>query len=374
MNRVYFDNASTSFPKPKIVADRVMEYITENGRNIGRGGYESSYAALEEITAVREKVARLFGAEAGNVVFTSGATESMNLLLRGLLSPEDEVIISGLEHNSVVRPLVDIVSEKNIHIIPSDENGVMDVKQAEALLTSKVRALICIHASNVCGVINPIKELGEFCKKKELYFIVDGAQSAGLLDVDVSSFGIDAYTFAGHKTLYGIQGVGGVVLSDRFSKLLKPFKYGGTGSVSDLYTMPDFMPDKFEAGTLNIPGIISIGAGIDYINECRPDKILMRERELASLFVRGIKKKKGYRIIGGEDYSNKVSVVSIIKEGEDSSVIADILDNNGIEVRVGLHCAPLAHRTLHSFPHGTVRFSFSHLNTASEITKALSLL
>ncbi|MGF0018385.1 aminotransferase class V-fold PLP-dependent enzyme [Sporofaciens sp. SGI.106] len=367
---IYFDNGSTSYPKAPGVADAVAHLLTHGAFNINRGNYEGAYEVAEMVLETREKLAALFGAsDSRQVVFTPGITFSLNYFIKGLLKPGDHVLISGLEHNGVMRPLHQM--EKcgiTWEIVPTDMDGTVLPENVESCIRKETKAVIMLHASNVCGTILPIGEIGEICHRYGLYFAVDTAQSAGSIPVKMQEWHIDFLAFTGHKGLLGPQGIGGFLLSDRLNEVLVPVITGGTGSQSDSYDVPDTLPDKFESGTMNLPGIAGLHAALSYIEKVGMDKIHGKKMELTEYFLEQIGQFSDIRVVGKQGIHDRVAVVSLDFQGRDNAVVAFELEQNyGIMTRVGLHCAPLAHETLHSYPQGTVRFAFSASNTKEEI-------
>lgn len=380
MNKTYLDNGATSFPKPKEVADAVYKYMTECGSNINRGGYRAAYDVESIVFETREMLCELFnGGDCKNVVFTKNITESLNFVLKGFLQSGDHVLCSSIEHNAVMRPLVQL-EKKGVSFgrIPADSNGVMDVGAIEGMIQDNTVAIVMTHASNVFGTVNPLKEVGEICKKHNIRFIVDSAQTAGILPIDMVEMNIDALCFTGHKGLLGPQGMGGFILKEDMIGLIEPLISGGTGSISHTEEIPDFMPDRFESGTMNIPGIVGLHEGVKWIIDRGLDNISAHELGLTQRFLDGLKPMADaglLKIIGLPDTKGRTGVVSIQTIKKDCAAAAFELDNNyGIMTRVGLHCAPHAHKTLGTFPEGTIRFSFGNFNTEDDVDYALRAL
>ena len=390
MKQIYLDNASTTFPKPREVADAVYQYMTGVGSNIGRGGYTSAYAAEEAVFAVRQLLCDFFGGEdAKNVVFTKNVTEALNVIIRGLLQPGDHVLVSAMEHNAVMRPLQLIgreleageqapAAEISFSRIPCDREGNLELEALPKLVQQRTKAVIMTHASNVCGTLLPIDKVGDFCKQRGLLFIVDSAQSAGVFPINMQQLHIDALAFTGHKGLLGPQGIGGFVLREHMVKRLAPFIVGGTGSLSHTESTPRFMPDKFEAGTLNLPGIMGLAAGVRWLNQrgmasLRAHELALTEQLLTGLL--DLEQQGLLRIVGRRDIVQRTSVVSIAATKQDLAVVAHRLNEEyGIATRVGLHCAPNAHKTLQTYPTGTLRFSMGWHNNEADIDAALKAL
>ena len=380
MNKIYLDNASTTFPKPKCVSDAVTKYMTEMGSNINRGCYEDAYSVEGMVFETRELIAEMFGAiDCKNVVFTKNITESINTILKGFLKPGDHVLVSSMEHNAVMRPLVQLEkSGISFTRIPCFETGELDLSALLSLVNPNTKAVIMTHASNVCGTVMPLKEVGIFCKEHSLKFIVDSAQTAGILPINMQEMNISALAFTGHKALLGPQGIGGFILSEDMIEKIEPLIAGGTGSISHSEEIPEFMPDKFEAGTPNIPGILGLRASLNWIKETTIDTLLAHELALTKIFLDGLipLEDAGFiKIIGKKDLANRTGIVSIMTLTKDSSEVAYTLDSKyNILTRVGLHCAPGAHKTLSSYPKGTIRFSFGYANNEADIKAAINAL
>ena len=390
MKQIYLDNASTTFPKPREVADAVYQYMTGVGSNIGRGGYTSAYAAEEAVFVARQLLCDFFGGEdAKNVVFTKNVTEALNVIIRGLLQPGDHVLVSAMEHNAVMRPLQLIGRELeageqapaaviSFSRIPCDREGNLELEALPKLVQQRTKAVIMTHASNVCGTLLPIDKVGDFCKQRGLLFIVDSAQSAGVFPINMQQLHIDALAFTGHKGLLGPQGIGGFVLREHMVTKLAPLIVGGTGSLSHTESTPRFMPDKFEAGTLNLPGIMGLAAGVRWLNQrgmasLRAHELALTEQLLTGLL--DLEQQGMLRIVGRRDIVQRTSVVSIAATKQDLAVVAHRLNEEyGIATRVGLHCAPNAHKTLQTYPTGTLRFSMGWHNNEEDIGAALKAL
>ena len=288
--RIYLDNASTTFPKPPIVAKAVYSYMTEAGTNIGRGDYSSAYGVEDAVYETRELICGLMGGEdPAQVVFTRNVTESINLLLKGFLDPGDHVVVTSMEHNAVMRPLTQLTAKGiTISRAACSPQGDLDPSDIERLITPRTKLVLTTHTSNVCGTATPIREIAKVCRAHGVRFAIDAAQSAGVLPIDARAWGIDAVCFTGHKGLLGPQGIGGIMFTGDFSKEVSTLVAGGTGSSSDLEFMPSFMPDKLEAGTPNLPGIVGLGAGIEWINNNGIDAIREHELALAGRLMEGM--------------------------------------------------------------------------------------
>ncbi len=369
MNSVYLDNGATSFPKAPGVAESVSNYITNVGTNVGRGAYELSYSAENIVFETRELVCQIFNFDKPeNVVFTKNVTESLNVLIKGILEPGDHVIVSSMEHNAVMRPLSSLLDKVEFTRIQCDEFGQLEAGLVKDYIRPNTKAVIMTHASNVCGTILDLKRVGEICKEHGIFLIVDCAQTAGFLDIDFQKMNADAIGFTGHKSLLGPQGTGGFIIGDRMLKEMNTLIEGGTGSLSYEEIQPDYMPDKFEAGTLNIPGIYGLNASLKYILDYGIENIRKKELELLDYFLNSLNDIAQIRIIGLSGVEGRTAVVSVDFKEKDNGIIAHELSKKyGIMTRSGLHCAPSAHKTLGTFPEGTVRFSLSHFTTLDEL-------
>ena len=377
MERIYFDNASTSFPKAEGVAEAVYHYMKDCGCNINRGGYDEAYQAEETVLRTRQQLTKLFhGPDCRNVVFTRNITESLNVLLKGFLKAGDHVLVSAMEHNAVMRPLTQLTEQGvSFDRIPCGADGTLDVSAMDRLLRENTRAVVMLHASNVCGTLMPIETVGAFCHAHGLRFILDTAQTAGVFPIDMEAMHIDALAFTGHKGLLGPQGIGGFLLQPDMVPLLQPLIAGGTGSISHEEQMPSFMPDRFEAGTMNLPGIMGLHAALCWLERETIDAVRSHELELTERFLSGALDIPCLRVVGRRNISGRAGVVSVVPENADPALVADALGREyGIMVRVGLHCAPNAHKTLGTFPTGTIRFSFGRWNTPQQVDTALSAL
>lgn len=387
MQQIYLDNASTTFPKPQVVADAVYQYITHAGTNISRGTCATSSENL--VYTTRELLCEFFGAEdSKNVIFTKNVTESLNIVIKGLLRSGEHVLVSAMEHNAVMRPLQQIGTELTadnapadaitFSRIPCDAEGALRLDALPQLIRPNTRAIIMTHASNVCGTVQPLAEVGSFCQEHGLRFIVDSAQSAGILPLNMQELHIDALAFTGHKGLLAPQGIGGLLLREHIIDEISPLIVGGTGSLSHTERTPLFLPDKFEAGTLNLSGIAGLKAALIWLKQQGIDKIRTHELTLTQQFLDGLRQLEAQgllRIVGKRNCNDRLGVVSIATEKMDIAELAFILaDKYAIATRVGLHCAPHAHKTLGTYPTGTLRFSFGWRNTAADISAALHAL
>ena len=380
MEPIYMDNAATAFPKPAEVTQAVADYMTRNGANVGRGSYRSAYETEEAVYDTRMLLAEMFGAdECRNVAFTGNVTQSLNVVLKGLLRKGDHVITSSMEHNAVMRPLRQLETRGvSFTRCPCTERGELLTERLEECLRPETRAVVMTHASNVCGTVLPLAEVGAFCRAHGLLFIADCAQTAGVLPIDVKAMNVDALCFTGHKGLLGPQGIGGLILREGLAEELEPLISGGTGSASHTELIPDFMPDRLEAGTLNLPGIMGLRAGLLWLKETGVQQVYAHERELTEAFLKGLKglTEQGLLTpVGLSDGQGRTGIVSLRMLRGDPAAWAGRLDEEyGVMTRVGLHCAPAAHRTLGTFPEGTVRFSFGWWNTSEQIETAVGAL
>ena len=379
MEKIYLDNAATTFPKPPAVAQAVYRYMTGSGANINRGCYDAAYAVEEQVLETRQLCELFRGPDCRNVIFTKNITESLNVLLKGFLRPGDHVLTSSMEHNAVMRPLVQLEQEGvTFTRVPCDGQGRLEADALERCLRPNTRLVVMTHASNVCGTIQPIAQAGEFCHTHGLRLFVDSAQTAGVLDIDMAAARIDALAFTGHKGLMGPQGTGGFVLAEGMSAELEPLLSGGTGSLSHTEEIPGFLPDRFEPGTMNLPGILGLRQGLLFLRETGLDAIRRHEHTLARRFREGLRSLEEaglLRVLAGRTDTEQVGVVSVQTLQKELSQAAFELDDHfGIQTRVGLHCAPAAHKTLGSYPTGSIRFSFGWYNTQEQVDLALSAL
>lgn len=365
---IYLDNAATSFPKPDIVYEAIMEAMKEYGANPGRSGHKLALKAGRAIYETRDLLSKFFNIEDPmRIIFTSNATDGLNLAIKGLLKSGDHVITTSMEHNSVLRPLKALEkTDVETSIIQCDETGSIDIKDIEANIKNNTKLIITTHASNVTGTIFPVKEIGKLARKHGVVYMLDAAQTAGVYDIDVVDMNIDILAFPGHKSLLGPQGTGGVYIKEGIE--ITQMKEGGTGSKSDSLMQPDIYPDKFESGTPNMPGIVGLGAGIKYILDKGINNIRDHEKKLTKAFIYGLKEIEDVKIYGPKDVEKQAPVISINIGKEDSSEVSYILDQVfNIAARPGLHCAPLAHKTIGCYEQGCIRFSVGPFNTIKDI-------
>ncbi len=371
----YFDNAATTFPKPEVVYRKIMEAMEGYGANPGRSGHKLALKMNRGIYDTRLSLSQLFNiGNPMNLIFTFNCTESLNLAIKGLLKPGDHVITTSMEHNSVLRPIK--YMEKfgvETTIVSANLLGEINPDDIKNSIKKNTKLIVTTHISNLTGTIMPIKEIGDIAKEKGILYLVDAAQSAGVYSLDVTSMNIDMIAFPGHKGLLGPQGTGGLYIKEGLE--IQETLQGGTGSMSESLLQPDMSPDRYESGTPNGPGIIGLGAGVEYIKSKGIDNIRKHEESLTKYFLEEASKINGIKLYGPCDIKKQAAVVSLNIKDYDSSEIAYILDEQyDIMVRPGLHCAPLAHKTIGTFDQGVVRFSFSPFNTMEEIEYAIKSL
>jgi cysteine desulfurase family protein len=372
---IYLDNAATSWPKPPQIKEAMAKFMEEIGANPGRSGHLLSIEAARIIYETREVLSNLFRVrDPSRIVFTLNATESINLALMGLLKPGDHVITSSMEHNSVMRPLRDLEKKGiSLTIVLCSEDGTLDPREVEKKIHSTTRMIVLNHASNVTGTLLPIREVGQIARKHNLLFLVDAAQTAGTVPIDIEKDGVDLLAFTGHKSLYGPQGTGGLVIGERVNeKEMIPLKLGGTGSRSEFEQQPDFLPDRFESGTQNGVGIAGLLAGVQFVLGKGVEQIRQGESSLTEKLIEGMKEITQVELYGPEKQANRIATLSFnLSQHSPSDVALHLEKEFGILCRPGLHCAPAAHRTIGTFPEGTVRFSLSAFNTETEIETAV---
>lgn len=368
---IYLDNAATTFPKPESVYRYADMYVRNRCGNPGRGSHPLALAASEEIYRTREAVARLFGAEPENVAFTMNATYALNLAIKGAVGYGEHVLISNMEHNSVLRPVDAVCRERNsrysIFDASEDESAVLD--SIRRLTKKNTKTLVCTHVSNIVPLKLPIAAIGDFCRANGITFIVDAAQSAGIYDIDTVRDKTDILCVPGHKGLYGFQGAAAMIFGDGDHKY-RTLIEGGSGTESVPLTMPDHFPDRFEAGTLPSPAIAALGEGVRWVLSNGTDAIRSHEEELSRLAIDGLCEMKNVRL-----YSRNVGSTLLFGiDGASPSEVSEICSSEGICVRAGLHCAPLAHKTVGTFPSGGVRLGFSAFNTPADVKRFLYVI
>ena len=370
---IYFDNAATTLHKPQEVIDAVIKAMTSMG-NAGRGNTSASMEATHTIFEARENIAKFFNIEdSSNIAFTSNSTEALNTAIKGTLKSGDHVITTMLEHNSVLRPLYEMEKRGvEISFIKTDNLGNLLYTDINKLIKSNTKAIICTHASNLTGNLVDIKFIGNLCKEKNLLFIVDVSQTAGVFPIDVKKMNIDILCFTGHKSLLGPQGTGGIYVKDGIE--ITPLKSGGTGILTYEKQQPSKMPTHLEAGTLNGHGIAGLNAGIEFINKTGIDIIRKKEEELMWRFYNGIKNLPNIKIYGDFNTNDRCPIVTINIGAFDSADVAEELLAQGVSTRAGGHCAPLMHEALGTVNQGAVRFSFSYFNTFEEVDEVIKIL
>ena len=364
MKQIYLDNGATSFPKAPGVGQAMKDYIEKVGVNINRSSYRATAEAALSTLTVREDLCRLFGAgeDPSYAIFTSGVTMSLNMIMKGALHPGDHLIISGMEHNAVARPATQLeAAGVAVSIAPCDGDGVLRLEEFEKLITPKTRLVVMQYASNVSGTIQPMGEIGASCRRHGVLLAVDSAQAAGHFAFDMQKLQIDALCFTGHKGLLGPSGIGGFVMNEEMNKALTPLIAGGTGSMSASLEMPPTLPD-----------IMGLGVALRYLQEVGLDALHRREMALTERFLSGLRGNEHIRIPGPADAKGRVGVISVDFLRQDNAEVAFQLEEQyGILTRCGLHCAPLAHKTLGTYPEGTVRFSIGYTTTEEEVDAAI---
>jgi len=377
MSIIYFDNAATSWPKPPEVNAAMQKYMRKIGANPGRSGHRLSIEAARIIYSAREKLAQLFNiTDPLRIVMTQNATEGLNIAIFGLLKSGDHVITSSMEHNSVMRPLRTMERRGvELTVISCDREGLIDPAHVNGAVKKNTRAIFMTHASNVTGGVMPIADIGRIARERGLVFCVDAAQTAGCYPIDVEAMNIDLLAFTGHKSLFGPSGTGGIYIREGLENKIEPLCVGGTGRRSEVEEQPAFMPDRYEAGTPNTVGIAGLQTGVDFVLSEGVDQIKRREEELLKTFMEGIKGMPDVILYGQTDTHKRTPVVSFNIAGMDPAAVALELDDRfNIMARSGIHCAPSAHKTIGTYPQGTVRFSFSYFNTQEQIAKAIDAI
>ena len=369
---IYLDNAATSRPKPPEVIQAMTDFLNNVCANSGRSGHRLAIEASRMVYETREAVAGFFNVtDPLRVVFTMNATESLNLAMRGSLHAGDHVITGSMEHNSVMRPLRALESQGvEVTVVKCSEQGFLDPGDVEKAIKPNTKMVILNHASNVAGSLAPVEEIGHITENHGILFTLDSAQTAGAYPIDVQKTNVDLFAFTGHKSLCGPPGTGGLYIRDGVQ--LDPLKWGGTGSRSEEEYQPDFLPDIYESGTLNLVGIAGLGAGVRFIMREGAEAIRKRERDLTHRLINGLLGIPGVTVYGGLDADRQIGVVSFNIEGVSPSEVGLRLDDEyEIMCRVGLHCAPAAHKTIGTFPDGTVRFGLGTFTTEDETDAAV---
>lgn len=374
---IYLDNAATSWPKPEEVYQEVGDFLRRSGANPGRGGHRMAREASEMVEATRLKMAEYFHlADPKRFIFTCNATEALNLAIKGSLRTGDHVVTTSMEHNSVLRPLHYLKEEGvTTTIVQADPMGRITAGQILGALRPETKLIILTYASNVTGTVMPVQEVGRIARDNGILFLVDGAQAVGERDFDLTDLPLDMLAFPGHKALLGPTGIGGLYIREGVELELLPLKEGGTGTGSELAGQPQELPYRYESGTLNTSGIAGLGAALSFLIKEGQARITSHIDELTKRFIEGCREISGLQIYGPPSTEERVGVVSLNIEGLAPDELAFILDEvYEVAVRAGLHCAPLAHRTLGTYPTGAARFSFGYHNTPEEIDAAVGAL
>jgi len=369
---IYLDNAATSFPKPKRVYERMDQFLREEAANPGRSGHSLSVAAEAQLVQARSLLAKFFGAKsAERIIFTLNCTDSLNIAIKGALRDGDHVVTTILEHNSVLRPIHALEAAQKITVtkVRPSKDGLIDPQEIKKAFRKNTKLVAMTHASNVIGVLEPIREIGRIVREAGLLLLVDAAQTAGIVSIDVERDFIDLLAFPGHKSLYGPPGTGGLYVGER-AKLI-PWREGGTGFDSESKTQPDTLPFLLEGGTPNSVGIVGLKEGVSFILQEGLEKIQAHERSLVKKLRQELKQVSGLKLHGIDDVTNSVAPVSFVIDGVEPQEFSIVLDQSfQIAVRAGLHCAPLMHEFLGTAPQGSIRFSPGYFNTLDEIEQA----
>lgn len=371
---IYFDNAATSLQKPEAVIEAVAEAMKSLG-NASRGAHSAALGSNRMVYETRELLAELFHIDdPSRIAFTMNATESLNIAIAGIFRPEDHVITTVMEHNSVLRPLYRMEeSGTELSFLQADKKGNISYEELENAIRSNTRAVICTHASNLTGNVLDLEKIGEICKKHRLLFLVDASQTAGIIPIDVQKMKISVLCFTGHKGLLGPQGTGGIYVAPEIN--IRPLVVGGSGVQSYLKTQPDEMPARLEAGTLNAHGIAGLHAAVSYIIEKGVEQIYQEEREKTDYFYRMIRSIPDIHIYGDPEAELHAPIIALNIGDYDSAQVADeLMETYGIATRAGAHCAPLMHQALGTQKQGAVRFSFSQFNTRKELDAGIQAL
>jgi len=374
---VYLDNAATSYPKAPGVASAMADYVEKVGATINRSSYASAQEAGLVTLSLRERLCRLFNhPDPTHAVLTPGATAGLNMVIKGLLRPGDHCLVSSMEHNAVMRPLVQLEREGvAFERIPCDAQGCLRLEALPGMIKRNTRLLVMAHGSNVCGTVQDAEAVGKICRERGVPFALDAAQTAGHIEVDFERFGLAALVVPGHKGLLGPQGIGALLLDADFARRLTPLVAGGTGSASDSEELPGWMPDRFESGTPNMPGVYGWEAALGWLENTGIETLENHEKTLSKRFLEGIYGLKNVKLYGATVPEGRTGVFSVGFLNCDNAEAAWRLEREfGILTRCGLHCAPSAHKTLGSFPEGSVRFSTGWANTEADIDAALSAI
>ncbi len=369
---IYFDNAATTWPKPKSVVEAVVSCMKYYGANPGRSAHAMSMRASEKVYECREAVASMFDFDnPNNVIFTANATQGLNQIIIGALGKGSHVICTQMDHNSVLRPVYSSGAE--VSVAPADSEGYVSADAVLRLIRENTRLIVMTHVSNVCGTIMPVDDVAEIARKRGILFLLDASQSAGIIDISLRKTPVDFLVCPGHKSLYGPMGTGVICINT--DAPLRPIIYGGTGSYSHLMTQPDELPDRFESGTLNLPGICGLLEGIRYVSKIGVDYIRNHELKLTEYFLSGLNDIGKYRIAGKKGILGRTGVVSVVHADKSSSEVASLLSSEyNIAVRAMYHCAPGAHEALRTSDGGTVRISTGIFTSLSEVKTLLYAL
>ena len=372
---IYLDNAATTYPKPQKVYDSMMDCMKNYCANPGRSGHKLAMKSAREIYDTRENIAKLFNIENPmNIIFTSNATDSLNIAIKGVVNEGDHIITTSMEHNSVIRPIKSL-EKYGIEntIVDCDKEGFLNIENIKNAIKPNTKLIVTTHASNVCGTLIDIKSVGEIAKENNILYLVDASQTAGVYEIDVKSINVDMIAAPGHKCLFGPQGTG--ILYIREGLNINISKEGGTGSKSEDLFQPDILPDKYESGTHNTPGIVGLNEGIKFILEIGIENIREYEEQLCEYMLNRLKEVPNIIIYGPSDSKQRAAVISINIDKIDSGELTFLLDSEyDIATRSGIHCSPLAHKTLGTLDQGAVRFSLSYFNTKDDIDKAIDAL
>ncbi|MFQ3567851.1 MAG: aminotransferase class V-fold PLP-dependent enzyme [Aggregatilineales bacterium] len=373
---IYLDNAATSWPKPPEVTAAMTRFLSESGANPGRSGHRMSIEAARIVYSAREAVAELINLDDPlRVIFGHNATEALNLALYGLLRPGDHVVTSTIEHNAVMRPLRDLEQHGVVvTVVACAADGTLDPERVTAALRPETALIVVTHASNVTGTLLPVAAIGQIARQHGALLLVDAAQTAGAHPIDLEADAIDLLAFTGHKALLGPMGTGGLAIGPRVDiARLRPLKRGGTGSRSEEEEQPDFLPDRLESGTPNAVGLAGLAAGIGWIRARGLDALRDHERRQTAALLDGLEAIDGVTLFGPRDPDRQTATIAFAINGLSPSDAGLLLDEeHGVLCRVGLHCAPAAHRTFGTFPRGTIRFSAGVFTTGDEIERALA--
>ena len=378
---LYLNNAATTWPKPDCVPEAMAAFLRTGGANLARGSAASrDLSTLDLVTTCRERVSSLLGGHAGGdpryVTFTANVTEALNVVLKGLLRPGMRVLTSSMEHNAVIRPLRGLeAAGVRVEVLPCSSEGFLDPGTLRDALKEPADLMVLSHGSNVCGALQDLDALASLCDGAGVPLVLDAAQTAGVLPLDATRWNLGALCFTGHKGLLGPQGVGGILWRPDLAERCAPFVEGGTGSFSHEETQPEALPDKFEAGTPNLPGIAGLAAALEWLETTGIETVAERERRLGTRLLEGLRTLPGIALLGPRSQTNRLPVFALNLEGWDNGTLAlELSDRYGIESRPGLHCAPLAHRTLGSFPQGALRLSPGFFNTPEEMDRTVRAL